>query len=99
MSQWHTQASSITTILKVRICFTLPEISAMKIITWNCHVDDSAMGIYNVILVRYLLTALGFNLELSGHFIKEDGGTLKGSTVRMLDLGTYEGKLHLDNFL
>ena len=41
--------------------FTLTELSATKIVTWNCHVDDSAKGRYDTILVRYLLTDLGFN--------------------------------------
>ena len=40
----HTQAGSITTNLKVKIYFILPELSATKIITWNCHVDESAKG-------------------------------------------------------
>ena len=33
MMQWHTQAGKITTNLKVKIDFTLPEISATKIVT------------------------------------------------------------------
>ena len=39
--QCHTQAGSIITNIKVKIAFTLPGISAKKILTWNCHVDDS----------------------------------------------------------
>ena len=45
--QWHTQAGNITTDLRVKIDLTLPEICVMKIVTWNCHIDDSG---------RYLLT-------------------------------------------
>ena len=60
--QRHTQAGSITNNLKFKIDFTLPELSAIKIVTWNCHVDDSAKGRYYMILGRYLLTALGLNL-------------------------------------
>ena len=41
LMQWHTQAGSITTNLKVKIDFTFPEISATKIVTWNCHADAS----------------------------------------------------------
>ena len=54
--QCHTQASSITTKLKVKIDFTLPELSAKKIMTWNCCVNDSVKGTYDMILGRYILT-------------------------------------------
>ena len=37
--KWHTQAGNIATNIKVEIYFTLPEFSATKIMTWNCHVD------------------------------------------------------------
>ena len=57
--QWHMQAVSITTDLKVKIDLTLSEISATKIVTWNFHVDNSSKGKYDMILVRNLLTALG----------------------------------------
>ena len=36
--QWHTQAGSITTNLKVKIKFILTELSATKIVTWDCVV-------------------------------------------------------------
>ena len=42
--QWNTQAGNITTNLKVKIDFTLPALSATNVVTWNCHVDDSAKG-------------------------------------------------------
>ena len=44
--QWHTYAGNINTNLKVKIDFTLPEFSTSKIVTWNCHVDDSARDWY-----------------------------------------------------
>ena len=56
MIQWKTQAENITTDLKVKINFTLPEFSATKIVTWDFCVDDSAKGIYGVIRGRYLVT-------------------------------------------
>ena len=40
--QWHKQAGNITTNIKVELDFTLPEISATNVVTWKCHVDDSA---------------------------------------------------------
>ena len=63
MIQWHTQAVSITTNIGVKIYFTLPELSATKTVMWNYHVDDSAKGLYAMILGRYLLTYLGLNLK------------------------------------
>ena len=41
------------TNLGVKIDFTLPELSATKIMTWNCHVDDSAKDRYEIILSRH----------------------------------------------
>ena len=52
--QCHTQAGKITTNLKVEIDFTLPELSATKIGTWTCHLDDSAKSRYDMILGRYI---------------------------------------------
>ena len=54
MMQWHTQVGSITTNLKVKIDFTLPEIIRTEIVTWNFHVDDSTRARYDIILGRYL---------------------------------------------
>ena len=55
--QCHTKAGSINTNLEVNIYFTLPELSATKIVTYIYHVDDSAKGRYDIILGRDLLTA------------------------------------------
>ena len=70
MVQWHTQAGSITTDLNVKIDFTLPEIHATKLVTWNCHVDYSAKNIYEIILGRDISKALVFNLRLYYHIIE-----------------------------
>ena len=50
--QWHTQAGNITTNIKVEIYFTLTELSATNVMTWNFHVGDSAKGKYTMILGR-----------------------------------------------
>ena len=87
--QWHTQAGNITTSIEVKIYFTLPALSATCVVTWNCHMDDSAKGRYDMILGIYLLTELGLNLEFSEHVIEEDDGPFKGSTAPMVDLSKY----------
>ena len=56
MVQWKTQAGNITTDVKVKVYFTLPALSAKNVVTWKCHVDDSAKDRYDMILGRYLLT-------------------------------------------
>ena len=48
--QFHTQAGNIPTDLKVEVDFTLPELSTTNVVTWKCHVDYSAKGIYDMIL-------------------------------------------------
>ena len=52
--EYHIQADNITTNLKVKIYFTLPEFSTTKTVTWNCHVYDTANGRYDIIRGRYL---------------------------------------------
>ena len=90
--QWHKQTVSITTDPKVKIEFTLPELRATNIVTWNCHVDEYSKSRYDKILVRDLLKTLGINLKWYDHVIEADYGTFKGSTEPMVDLGTYEFK-------
>ena len=57
--QPHTQADIVTTNLKVNIDFNLPELSVMEIVTWYCHVDDSAKGSYHFItLSKHMMVLL-----------------------------------------
>ena len=90
--QWHTQASIITTNLKVKIDFTLPEIIVIKILTWGFNVDGSAKDIYDMFLGIDILISFGFNLKLSDRIIEAYYGPLKGLAAPMVDLGTYEFK-------
>ena len=92
MIQCHIQESSITYNLKFNIYFTLPELSAEKILTWNCHVDDSDKGICDIIIGRDILTDLGLNLKLSYPVIEADYEPFKGYMAPMVVLGTYEFK-------
>ena len=54
--QWNTQAVNITTNMNDQIDFTLPDFCATKIVTWSCHVDDSAKIRYNIISCRDIIT-------------------------------------------
>ena len=76
--KWNKQAGNITTNLKFKIYFTLPELRATEIMMWNCHVDDSANHRYDMILGRDLLKELGLNPKFYEHVIKVDGGPLNG---------------------
>ena len=39
LMQWHMQSGNITTNIKVKVDFTLPERSAANVVTWEYHVD------------------------------------------------------------
>ena len=54
--QWHTQGGNITTNLKFKIDFTLPELSAKKIVRCGFHVGESSKGWYDMILDQYIVT-------------------------------------------
>ena len=69
--------------------FTLPTLSATNVVTWKCHVYESAKGRYDMILGRDILTSLGLHLKLSDHIIKADDWTFKGYTTPMVDFGMY----------
>ena len=88
--QWHTQASTITTNLKIKIYFVLPGLSATKIMAWNWYVDDSTKGRYDMILGRDLLKYLGLNLKLSDHVMEAFDGDFKGYMALVVDLIKYE---------
>ena len=60
----------------------------MEIVTWECPVDDSAIGRYNVILGIYILTALGLNIDFFEHVIESGDIPLKVSTAPMVGFGT-----------
>ena len=49
----------------------------VKIVTWECHVDDSSEVRYDVILSRDILTLLGLNLKSSNMPLGEVTDRLK----------------------
>ena len=53
--KWNMQTGNITTNTKVKIYLILPKFSAAKIVNQECHIDDSVKGIYDMILVKYIL--------------------------------------------
>ena len=63
--QKHAQVGNITTNMRVKIDFTLPELSATIIVAYNFHVNESTKGRYDIILGRYILTVLVLILKLS----------------------------------
>ena len=87
--QWHTQAVNITTNIKIKLDFSLPELSVTNIVTWYCHVYYSSKDRYDIILGYDILTKLGFNLKFSEHVIKADNGPFKGDTTPTVYLGTH----------
>ena len=90
--KWIMQAGNLTTNLKFKTDFTLPEFSVKTIVKWEWHVDESAKSTYDMILGRYLLTSFGFSLKLSEHVIRGGEILFEGSTSSLADLGMYEFK-------
>ena len=88
--QWHIQAKTITTNIGFSMNLTLLALSVTNVVTWNCNVDDSAKGRYDIILGRYILTTLGLNFNFSDHVIEAYYGSLTWSKAPMVDLGRYE---------
>ena len=61
---WENQAGKFTTSTNVNV-----EFGATKIVTWKCHVAKSANSRYDMILGRYLLTALGLDIKFYENII------------------------------
>ena len=62
----------LTTNHKVEANFCLLEFRMTKIVTWECHADESSEIRYDMVLGRDILTAFGLNFKTS---IKVDDGT------------------------
>ena len=68
------QYGKFTNSKKVNVDFCLPNFIETKIVTWKCHVDNSTNGIYDMILGRDLLTALGLDPNFSKNVVLGEEG-------------------------
>ena len=53
----------------MNVDFFLPDFSATNIVMWKCHVDKSTNSIYDMILGRDIITALGLDIKFSENVI------------------------------
>ena len=83
------QARKFTTSKKANVYFFLPKFSVTKIVTWKCHVGNSANGRYDMILGRDLLTAMVLDIKFSENFIIGREGIYKGCSEPMVDVSNY----------
>ena len=78
---WTTKAGTFTTIRKAQLKFLLPEFNQSKIISWACHVDDTATARnsqYDMILgPEDLLETLGtIIINFNDHTMMWDKATI-----------------------
>ena len=95
MMQWKMQPSIIKMNQKVRIDFTLPEISVTQMMTRNYHMNAYNKIRYDMILGRDILSSLGTGLKNIDHAIEGGDGLSESCTALMVDLGTYEFKIQI----
>ena len=76
---WTTKAGTVTTTRKAQLKFLSPEFNQSKIISWACHVDDTATASnsqYDMILGRDLLETLGLMINFNHHMMTWDEETM-----------------------
>ena len=61
--KWHTQAGNITNNHKVKVDFAVPALTVTNVVTWKCHEDNCAKGMYDIILGQDIIIELGLNLK------------------------------------
>ena len=69
MTTWETQAVNFTASNKLNVELCLHYFSTTDIVTYKCHVYDSAKGRYNMIMGRDLLTTLGLDPKFSDFIV------------------------------
>ena len=101
---WTTKAGTLTTTRKAQLKFLLPEFNQSKIISWACHVDDTATASnsqYNMILGRDLLETLGIIINFNDHTITWDEATILmkkyGRILTLHTADTYCNKIFTTN--
>jgi hypothetical protein len=78
-TMWTTKAGTFTTTRNTHLKFLQPEFNQSKIITWACHVDDTATASgsqYDMILGRDLLEALGSIINFNDHTMMWEEATI-----------------------
>ena len=63
-TKWITQVGKFTINSMVKTEFYLPVLSAKKIVTWKCHVDDYTTYRYNMI-IGSVNTAMGLKSRMT----------------------------------
>ena len=99
ITTWETQAGKFTTSQKVNVDFCLTELSATKIVSWKCHVDNKTNSRYDMILDIELLTSLGLDLKFSKNIIIGNEGTYEGCYSPMVGLSNYDFKYLTENMV
>ena len=61
---WNIQVVNFSNTEKNKIECFLPEFSAMKNLTWKCHIDNSTEIRCGILLGVYLLTSLGIDIKI-----------------------------------
>jgi predicted aspartyl protease len=76
---WTTKAGKFTTNKKVTLKFLLPEFNSTKVISWSCHIDESATSSasrYDMIIGRDLLQEIGFIIDFNDYTMTWDEATI-----------------------
>ena len=76
----------------MNVDFYLPEFSETKIVSRKYHMDKQTNRKYDMILCRYLLTALGLDINFSENITIGDGGSHKRCSAHMANLSSYKFK-------
>ena len=92
ITTWETQVTKLTTSKKVNVDFFLPEFSETKIVSWKFHLDNQNNSRYDMILVRYLIHALGLDIKFSENIIFGGDVPYQGCSAPMVDLNNYKVK-------
>ena len=93
MTKRKKKFGNITTNLRIKIDFDLPEFSATKIVMWNFHVENSTKSRYGMILDRYLLILLRLDLKVSYCVINGSDGPFERCRAPMVNSGMHLFKI------